>query len=438
MHKVIRRDRLFLIIVILIGFTFRLFFLFHSIDYLVFDSMTYAKIAQFIKQHFFFVDCCDKNSGYPLFLLLEQNIFGDNSLVFIKVIQIVIDLFTAILLYLSAKPVFGKNIARYSLLIYALNPFIAAYANVILPETLSIFVVAVSLYFISRPAFLENKFLWFSWGFSLGLLVFLRYSLFYLTIVAIVSFSLLLFRNRNRIIFGLIVFAGFCMASWYTLIGNYSRFHVVSFIPPYNTGSINLYLNYYNDKPFPELLSEFPLDPRYLQVMNEFYYNYDSPWMPQQVAVLREKYSNLFWKRFVTDWPIFFSNVFHNMILIWDKRALFSYIDPFYPNDTLPLRFINTSLLFLSFLGLFFFINRQRLKSLWNPEVLFSVLFFFYITFFFTLVSNETRHSIIYYGILSFWAGAGIYIIRERWKDFSRHLTAKSRRRIIRTCVSRK
>lgn len=402
---------------LILGILLRLYFLLHAIDNLVFDSMTYAKLAEKIQFFPFFVDCCDKNSGYPLFLLINKLLFGENYLICIKIIQIILDLLTAFIVYLTAKEIFGRKVAIYSFAIYLLNPFVASFSVMVLPETLTLFLVAAATYIISQSLFKGSKLLWLIWGITLGLIVFLRLSLFYLSILMAILFFILLFKRFNKVYFLIFAFLGFTIASSYTLIGNFKRFGVINYITPYNASTINLYLNFFNSKRFPELLSEYPLDPNYLSVVNEFYYNYDSGWMPMQVANMREKYTALFWKRFQSDWPFFLAITIQNMLFMWDKKHLFTYTDPFYPDDKIPLRIINLFLIILFFIAIQYYLFKDMRKSIKNPLFIFTAAFFLYITFFYSLVTNETRHSIIFYGLLSLWAGYGISIVFDILKD---------------------
>lgn len=87
--------------------------------------------------------------GYPLYLALVRSIFGDHLLP-IRIIQIFMVLFGAILLYKMGILLFNKKVGIIAAGIYSLYPVIMYYSHCILTETLNIFLLITSIYFFCR------------------------------------------------------------------------------------------------------------------------------------------------------------------------------------------------------------------------------------------------------------------------------------------------
>ena len=88
-----------------------------------------------------------------------------------------------------------------------------------------------------------------------------------------------------------------------------------------------------------------------------------------------------------------------------------AYIDPYYPADKWILRAVNVTSLLLFLTGIYGYIRKQKGKIINSPLIMYTLLFFLYITFLFPLLTNESRHSLIYYSLIYFWAGYGFLLI---------------------------
>ncbi|MBI3956138.1 hypothetical protein HY339_02685, partial [Candidatus Gottesmanbacteria bacterium] len=169
-----------------------------------------------------------------------------------------------------------------------------------------------------------------------------------------------------------------------------------------------IYLNFYRWK-YPEVEFQGEL-PEYGQVVQSYW---NTPL--EGKAAHSEKYKKLLLARLPNEWPTFLSNIAMNVVWLWDKDHIYTYVDKFYPAYRWPMRILNIALIGLWAIGVIREIGEKRKKVLGEPVFLFSVLLFFYMTLLFPLLSNESRHTLVYYPILSLWAGYGIVTIFEEY-----------------------
>lgn len=405
-----RKEFLIVITILYIGFIYRLFLSSLAESRLFWDMSGYHSFAVDFLSGRLVADCCLKNVGHGAFLALVYFIFGENNLAALRIVQVLIDLVTAALIYLIARRLFNKKTAFYSFVLYIINPFTSAYTGLRLAETVSLFYITLIAFIISQPSFKTSKFLWIILGVLLGLLLFARAQYYYFVFVFMILSAILFFKKANRVYFVVFSLFGFLIASSYSLVSYYKNFKVLSLVPPYSSFYGGLYQNFYNDRRYPELAIDFPkINPHYTRVAME-YYQTEIPDKP----LYEKKYQALFWQKFQKEWPLFFMNMARNMVFMWDKDHLYAYTDPFYPYDKIPLRIFNIALLFLFLAGVVAYLKREKLKTLHSPLAVYTIFLFFYITFIFSLVSNESRHSMAFYSLMMLWAGRGVVKIGEK------------------------
>ncbi|MGC8548943.1 MAG: ArnT family glycosyltransferase [Acidobacteriaceae bacterium] len=88
--------------------------------------------------------------GYPFFLGLCFAIFGQNSYLSIMLVQVVLDLFTCLLIAAIARRLCGNRAAWWALWLAVLCPFTAAYTAAILTETLELLCTTAAFYCFLR------------------------------------------------------------------------------------------------------------------------------------------------------------------------------------------------------------------------------------------------------------------------------------------------
>lgn len=363
------------------GFLFRLFLAFNAYNPIVFDAKGYSDFALQFLRGAWPVDCCAKNMGYPAFLALIYAMFGIENLTAVRLVHVLIDLGSALLLWEVAKKIFTPRAALFSFVIYLFNPFTAAFTGLILAETVSIFLLLLMLYFIVSNG-------WFFAGASAGLLLFTRHSFYYFLPVLFIILSL----KNIRILVALIL--GFLLASSYSLMVSYRTFGKPSLVPLYNLKYEIIYLNFYRWK-YPEVEFKGEL-PEYGRIVQSYW---NTP--IEGKAAHSETYKQLLLARLPNEWPTFVANLGWNVVWLWDKDHIYTYVDRFSPADQWPMRILNAALISLWAVGMIK--GRRR-----EPVFLFSLLLFGYITTLFPLLSNESRHTLVYYPLLSLWAGRAL------------------------------
>src|SRR3990167_9157167 len=94
----------FLLFFFLLGFIFRLWFIYLVPQPFVFDQVVYEYIASSIQTHLLYVDRF-RTYGYP-FIMAIVGLMGKSALIW-KMFQVCLDTAVAILIYLTGKKIFG-------------------------------------------------------------------------------------------------------------------------------------------------------------------------------------------------------------------------------------------------------------------------------------------------------------------------------------------
>lgn len=390
----------------LFGFFYRWYLSSLAWPTLIWDMADYSEYAKELLKGNFIVNCCTKNIGYSVFLAFVYYFFGIENLFAVRMAHITLDLGTSFLVYAVARNVFNKRAAVIAFFLSIVNPFTSSYTGLVLAETVTIFYISMVVFIITQKVFSQRILLWFAFGFVLGVLVFTRLSLYVISITFPLFLGVTLLHKRRIVYFFVISYTGFLIASSYSLVGYYKQFRIVSIVPPYANTFATLYTTFYHGR-YPEV-EGLPIHPEYTRVVMEYF---RTPL--EEKTAFSQKYQALFWQKLKNDWPVFLRNAARNSMWLWNKDHLYTYADPFYPADRLFLQMTNMLLLALAATGVFFFITRNIKAGLTHPLVLFTILLFLYITVFFSLVSNESRHSLIFYPLVFIWAG---YALSTLWK----------------------
>ena len=156
----------------ILGFLFRILIFIYFPQSIPFDQEQYVNIAQSILDYKLYVSSF-RVYGYPMFLAvifsLAKLIVLENLLA-ARIVQSILDTLIALLIYILGKKIFNPKIAKISCIIYLFNPFTASAAGVILPETISSFII-ITIYLLTY-LFFKKKTLVYAvlLGFLLGFL----------------------------------------------------------------------------------------------------------------------------------------------------------------------------------------------------------------------------------------------------------------------------
>jgi len=353
-------------------------------------------------------DCCYKTQGYSLVLAGIYYLFGFENLFAVRLFQIFLDLVNALLVFGIAKKMFGRKAALVSYILYILNPFTAAYTGLALSEIVTLFYIVSICFIVTRDKFSKSFLLWFIYGSTLGLLVFTRLQFYPLSLVLIFLPLIKMKGITTKTVCFAIIFSGYIFASLYSLKSNWLYYRKISVVPVTNQSMLALYAGFYNGARYPEIdqLETEYFSPDYVRTYQDFTNAPDT-----DKSAFNRKYSPLFFARLKKDWPVFIKNRVKYSLWLWDKSYLYSYHDPFYPADSKTLQIINivSIIFFFAGIGNYIFSSDSRKKSLTNLFFIITVLFFVTVTFLFSLVSSESRHSLSFYVVMYVWSGYGLY-----------------------------
>src|SRR5882672_5232128 len=86
---------------------------------------------------------------YPMYIMLIYWIVGPLPWVAL-LSHVFIDTFSCLLLFLALKRLFGPKVARFSALVYALDPFLIYHCSTLFSDTFFVFTIVAFFYFFSR------------------------------------------------------------------------------------------------------------------------------------------------------------------------------------------------------------------------------------------------------------------------------------------------
>lgn len=388
-------------VIILSGALLRIYLASHAYPAVVFDVKAYIDYAQEFLRGSFPLDPRNKNMGYPLFLAVLFWFRGGSDIAFVKLVQVALDLATGIMIWKSAQTVFSSKASIAVLLLYMVNPYTSSYSGILLPEAVSCFLVGLLLLIVTRAGFQRSIVLWLFFGLLLGLNLFVKSSLVFFSLGTMTLIGFLCIQKDLIGKFFIITFAGFLIASSYTLIINYRSLGKIAIAPPYSTMFGQTYVMSFFAGRYPEV--EFwGVAPELTRIMAEYA---ETP--NAQIPEWNKRYLNLFVTKAIREPINFLSHYLQNMFWLWDKDHLSVYEDPWYPADRYPLRVINLIVLGLGIVGFVRYLKKGW-KSWREPFILLTLVLAAIMTLQFPLVSNESRHTIPFYPLLFFWAGYGI------------------------------
>jgi 4-amino-4-deoxy-L-arabinose transferase-like glycosyltransferase len=161
-----------IVIVLVIGFLFRLFIIFclpvrtfektiqryHDAAVNMLEGRGYSHFPDEPYQPSFY-----KPPVYSIFLAIIYKIFGVNPDA-VRVVQAFLDTMGCLLLFYLLRHYFSKKLALSGLCLASLCPFTAVYINLLNPESLTIFFLILSLWLISKSILTERPCFFFAAG----------------------------------------------------------------------------------------------------------------------------------------------------------------------------------------------------------------------------------------------------------------------------------
>ncbi|MFC1647351.1 hypothetical protein ACFL1A_03645, partial [Patescibacteria group bacterium] len=180
------KQRLLIPILLFSGLAFRIILNRLVPQPVLYDQFQYAGYAYGMLGNGLFADPV-RLYGYPLLILPIIKFFGITTQWPWLILQSILDLFTALMVYKISKMIFTKSskVSLLSFIIYLLNPFTSAYAGSLLTEIAAIFFVTLSLYFLIKYQFTKKVTLLLFATLALGYLPQVRPSFIYMSYVLV-------------------------------------------------------------------------------------------------------------------------------------------------------------------------------------------------------------------------------------------------------------
>jgi hypothetical protein len=396
------------LIVIAAGYLFQFLIAVNAPRAIFGDMTSYHEYAIAFTQGKYQGICCNKNPGYGVFLGVIYRFFGPGHPEALIAIQTGLNILSALLVYLASGKILGEKPATGALFLGLFNPLTAAYAGYRLSETVTLSLISWLVFLYSHLRTDKFRFGWLAVGFVSGLILFVRMQFYYFAAASYLLPLLFVRSFNNKLKYTALAATFFIIANLYSLTVNYHDFRAVSFNAPYHAFYGALYSNFFNDFRYPELTRDFDaLNMDYSAVALEFF---QTPY--QNLHEFEAKYRQLFLQRIPNDWPAFLTNTLRNFVWMWDKYFLYVYEDKFLPYSAVIARI--TNLIFLVF-GTVGIVGYRKSGGQGRKLLLaLTLVLFVYISTMFTLVSNESRHALPFYPLLTFWAGGGINLFFNR------------------------
>jgi 4-amino-4-deoxy-L-arabinose transferase-like glycosyltransferase len=396
-----QRTSWFILFTLVLGVLLRLYFSGIAEREITWDSSWYYSAAVSMAKGVPAADCCNHGGGYPLTLSPILRVFGLQNTDSIRIFQILLDFATGILLAVVGWKVFGKKAGLAILFVYETNLLSPPYTGYILSELLSMAIIALLLYIVSRKSYGTRSALWMMTGMILGYLYFTKPAFFWYVPFLLVVFALFVIQGLIRKFkFIVVCGVGVFLVSLLPLLMNYTVLRQVRVTPPGVTTWGALYQAWFEGIS-PEIAVDYrEHDPRWVDVQNEYWYS-----GYKNIPVFDKKYKKLYLEKIQKELPSYIPIVVRNMIFLWDKRHLFISPSPYHPADVWPMRILN--IIYFSF-GAIGIVSYLRKKTKNIPVVVYSLSVFVFMTLVFPLVTNMTRHSLPFYPLLLFWAGVSL------------------------------
>ena len=350
---------------------------------------------------------------YPTSLMdaLIYKVAGYENLRAVFIVQAVMDSAISLMIfYVLSRGLKLRKAAWVGAILYSLNPFTAGYVNVILSEILMVFCMATTavtgILLLKKPSVLRGCLL----GIAAGLTAETRNAAFAWTAVPIgLLFFFIPFKKHIGVYVAIL--AGLLLTVLYPLAANWRAYHVINI-----TTLDDMYAREFYDGVIIKELA--PLAPPLPEATYQMYAEYHTEYTPahQNNAwrnAMIKKYYTLAWNLIKKNPWDYIQTRFHKMWFVWQKEALYVYVEPGYASHKIYTYFANLILLALAVIGLIYY-PVKTFKTATGKWVRFMILgSFLYATFAFSFTQAEGRLTIPFYPLVILAAALGISQIMQ-------------------------
>jgi len=394
-------------ILLILGFLFRLYLSSLYPHVPIFDEKSYVLFAEKLLNQFWYADCCAYTYGYPFFIALVFKVFGINNYSVLIIVQSLIDVATALLLFTIAGNVFRNKFYSWIIFgLYLINPLTASYTGLYLSEVWGIFLLVLSLYILVVKK--NTPLLFFLFGIVIGLFTFTRIMFFWWTMLFLVIVAYIILKKR-KIVSAVALTAGFLITWIYPVISNYKTFKVIAptpVIPVYVLSMVEVK----DVVRYPGIIDDiYTVIPEDIRNLN-WWITTSSPDSKTFMEKSKPGIDNAL-KYFSTHPFEYLVILGRNILYFWDKTNLFYYEDPFYPQDKYVIRTINIIFLFLSMIGIAAFIRLKKRMEKENLILIATLSLIFYLTIPMSFLVPEDRLTLPAYPILLLFLPLGMNLL---------------------------
>ncbi len=338
---------------------------------------------------------------YPLMIAVLYKIvgFGNHPAVF--ALQAVLDSLTAVMVYFILRLAGRSRAAWIGYLLYAVNPFTAAYAGVILSEVLTTFFVAgmllTGVYVIKKPSFLRGLL----FGLCAGMAIQTRNAMTVGSLAAVGSIWFWIsWKFYTRVY--LAIFLGLVLTVLYPLYTNWQAYGQVSIFKVDSFYAMELY-NGATLKILPPFMTSTSYPAGQQEMYREYWSEYDSTRTMSDRQDMADKYVGKAIAIIKADPIEYIRWRFFKMWYVWQKDNIFTYSEPGYAVHKPWTFWGNTMLLAAAAFGIVFGFFRKKGKTmvwLWTAAI--AIIVFQTVAFSFS--HAEYRLSIPLYPIIILFA----------------------------------
>lgn len=315
--------RLIVILLIALGFVFRIWIVGAFPQPFIFDQWEYhATAANILSSPNHLYTSSYRMPGYPLILALVYSIFGmENTMAWI-IAQICFELITATLVYLIALKIFRTDkIALLSLFLYVVNPFTSAYVGVRLTEAVTVMLLTLVIYLVLNFQKNKNPLILIILGFLSGVLPQMRPGYLYLDILILLFLFIQMIRSQK--IYKLKVVS---IIFTVTLFFSTFIFNIKANIASHGQMNLMTVDNLFIREFYISLFMERPdVDVDQPQEVRQIYMEYSLGNDPDVKNTRADKYLKLAIKKVKSDPKEFILSRIRKLWYVWEKHRIFIY-----------------------------------------------------------------------------------------------------------------
>ena len=425
-----------LFLLFVIGAVYRIFFLKLYPQAGVFDQVQYDTYAKEILTFGLYANSF-RTYGYPIFIAFFYKLFGIGSSVFgiyiWQFVQVGMDSLTALFLFIIAQKLFGsKKIAVVASALYAINPYTAAYAGVMLPDVYTAFLFALLFVVIVWKNRLQRMIFVAVISLLLGYIPQVKPMYLPYSVAMLPFFSCFLVRKTKRFSAKLttvtMILIFWTIPTLYTIKGNLEWFKEFSIMDVDKLFIENFYISLFNAQEGENGSGIYAFHEEVRWAYETYSFNSNDRQRQHEIQKLFLKKS---FQEIARDPVNFISWRVKKMWFVWEKREIFPFANPKDPRIETGLHWGNRLFILLALVG-FVTWARSVMRTTGAVEAKWWIVFFSLPVIFTSLggavTTAEHRYSLPAYPMVALFAAIGSWILAK-----TVHIKLSETRKLVKT-----